>query len=63
MSKIVYFQRAFEGAARKRLGRHWRRAHASLPRSGTILAWLGDGVSDGGHSADVMKEEGGDFAN
>jgi hypothetical protein len=34
-----------------------RRAHASLTRSGMILAWGGNGVSDSEHSAHVMKVE------
>jgi hypothetical protein len=40
------------------VARLWRRAHASLRRSGMILAWHRNKVNDAGHSADVMNKDG-----
>ena len=64
MSKNVCFQHRFERAVRKRLaasgGGHTLRCHDL----GMILAWRRSGVSDGGHSADVMKKsQGSDCGN
>ena len=62
MSKNVCFQHRFERAVRKRLaasgGGHTLRCHDL----GMILAWRRSGVSDGGHSADVMKKVRGQIA-